>query len=496
MVLLKVENLSKSIDNKKILDNLNFEINEGEIVGFIGENGAGKSTTFKTLLNLISKDEGLVLFFNEDLDLNINLKNKIGTVFDAINLPSDLTAKQLNNVFQEIFSEWNQNEYFDLLKEFDLPLNKKVSTLSRGMSMKLSVSISMAHNAKVLLLDEATGGLDPVSRNKLLEKLQVYNEINNGAILLSSHILGDVQKIATHLIILKKGKIILKDSKENIMQNYAVVEVEDSNIVEKNIIIYQTTLHNNKKKILISDRSNIPKNIEYKAIDLEEMVLLLTGGSKMKGLLLTNYYLVHRSVLSYIFIASLVAFVFLWFSSEKSLPIAIMIILLLTSLPSLEIIKKENSSGYDRYVLTLPVSKKNIVTSHYIFYFVNSSIGVIVSFFIFFVYDNFFVKEENLKFLDSASLGIFIVLFGGSLVFPLLYLLGPEKSDAIVIGGGMIGLLFVFIIQELIKQFQKIFPLILKDTHFIIPMIYIFLGIIIYLVSYYVSRIIYLKKEF
>lgn len=278
MVLLKVENLSKSIDNKKILDNLNFEINEGEIVGFIGENGAGKSTTFKTLLNLISKDEGLVLFFNEDLDLNINLKNKIGTVFDAINLPSDLTAKQLNNVFQEIFSEWNQNEYFDLLKEFDLPLNKKVSTLSRGMSMKLSVSISMAHNAKVLLLDEATGGLDPVSRNKLLEKLQVYNEINNGAILLSSHILGDVQKIATHLIILKKGKIILKDSKENIMQNYAVVEVEDSNIVEKNIIIYQTTLHNNKKKILISDRSNIPKNIEYKAIDLEEMFLLLTGG--------------------------------------------------------------------------------------------------------------------------------------------------------------------------------------------------------------------------
>lgn len=257
---------------------MNFEINEGEIVGFIGENGAGKSTTFKTLLNLISKDEGLVLFFNEDLDLNINLKNKIGTVFDAINLPSDLTAKQLNNVFQEIFSEWNQNEYFDLLKEFDLPLNKKVSTLSRGMSMKLSVSISMAHNAKVLLLDEATGGLDPVSRNKLLEKLQVYNEINNGAILLSSHILGDVQKIATHLIILKKGKIILKDSKENIMQNYAVVEVEDSNIVEKNIIIYQTTLHNNKKKILISDRSNIPKNIEYKAIDLEEMVLLLTGG--------------------------------------------------------------------------------------------------------------------------------------------------------------------------------------------------------------------------
>ncbi|MFV5770012.1 ABC-2 transporter permease [Mammaliicoccus sciuri] len=216
----------------------------------------------------------------------------------------------------------------------------------------------------------------------------------------------------------------------------------------------------------------------------------------MKGLLLTNYYLVYRSVLSYTLIASLVAFILLWFSSEKSLSIAIMIILLLTSLPSLEIIKKENSSGYDRYVLTLPVSKKNIVTSHYIFYFVNSSIGVIASFFIFFVYENFFAKEENLNFLNSASLGIFIVLFGGSLVFPLLYLLGPEKSDAIVIGGGMSGLLFVFIIQELIKQFQKIFPLIVKDTHFTIPMIYIFLGMIIFLVSYYISKFIYFKKEF
>lgn len=278
MNLLKVENLSKSIDNKKILDNLSFEINEGEIVGFIGENGAGKSTTFKTLLNLMSKDEGLVLFFNEDIDLNINLKNQIGTVFDAINLPSDLTAKQLNKVFKKIFNEWNEKEYFGLLQEFDLPLNKKVTTLSRGMSMKLSISIAIAHNAKVLLLDEATGGLDPISRNKLLEKLQVYNERNNGGILLSSHILSDVQKIATHLIILKKGKIILKDSKENIMQNYAIVEVEDLKTIKKDIIIFQTNLHNNKKKILVSDKSNIPKNLDYRAIDLEEMVLLLTGG--------------------------------------------------------------------------------------------------------------------------------------------------------------------------------------------------------------------------
>ncbi len=278
MNLLKVENLSKSIDNKKILDNLSFEINEGEIVGFIGENGAGKSTTFKTLLNLMSKDNGLVLFFNEDIDLNINLKNQIGTVFDAINLPSDLTAKQLNKVFQKIFNEWNEKEYFDLLQEFDLPLNKKVTTLSRGMSMKLSISIAIAHNAKVLLLDEATGGLDPISRNKLLEKLQIYNERNNGGILLSSHILSDVQKIATHLIILKKGEIILKDSKENIMQNYAIVEVEDLETIKKDIIIFQTNLHNNKKKILISDKSNIPKHLDYRAIDLEEMVLLLTGG--------------------------------------------------------------------------------------------------------------------------------------------------------------------------------------------------------------------------
>lgn len=216
----------------------------------------------------------------------------------------------------------------------------------------------------------------------------------------------------------------------------------------------------------------------------------------MKGLLLTNYYLVYRSVLSYTLIASLVAFILLWFSSEKSLPLAIMIVLLLTSLPSLEIIKKENNSGYDRYVLTLPISKKNIVTSHYIFYFANSFIGVIVSLIIFLIHTKVFAPDENISFLNSASLGIFIVLFGGSIVFPLLYLLGPEKSDAIVIGGGMGGLLFVFIVQELINQSQKVFPLLIKDTQFIIPMIYIFLGLFIFLVSHYISKLIYLNKEF
>lgn len=279
MNLVKVENLSKNIKNKKVLDDLNFQINEGEIVGFIGENGAGKSTTFKTLLNLVSKDDGLVLFFNKKLEINIKLKNKIGTVFDAINLPGDLTAKQLNNVFGKIFSEWNQPEYFNLLQEFDLPLNKRVSTLSRGMSMKLSIAISMAHNARVLLLDEATGGLDPVSRNKLLKKLQDYNEKNKGAILLSSHILSDVQQIATHLIILKKGKIILKDRKENILNNYAIIEVNDTKELKKETIIYQTNIQNNKIKVLVSDKTSIPKHIDYPRIDLEEMILLLTGGN-------------------------------------------------------------------------------------------------------------------------------------------------------------------------------------------------------------------------
>lgn len=214
----------------------------------------------------------------------------------------------------------------------------------------------------------------------------------------------------------------------------------------------------------------------------------------MKGLLIANYFLTHISLFLYIAIASIVAFVLLIFTSYEALPFSILIILLLSSLPSLEIIKKENNSSFDKYVLTLPITRKMIVKGHYIFYFLTSLIGLVASYIVYTTYILLDSANLNSAFIESASIGIFIVLFGGALVFPLLYIFGSEKSDAIVISGGMLGLVAVFLLQIIISQFQ--YFLNFEDLSNIVPLIYIFSGLVIYVMSYYISSYIYKRKDF
>lgn len=163
--LLEVRNVEKSFGQNKVLKDVSFNVPPGSIVGFIGDNGAGKSTTFKAVLGLISRDSGTVEIFGEDnLNKDATIKEDIGVVFDAINLPVSLTIKQLNNVFKKLFNSWEEADFYRLIPSFSLPEDKKIHMFSRGMSMKLSLAVALSHHAKLLLLDEATGGLDPSSR--------------------------------------------------------------------------------------------------------------------------------------------------------------------------------------------------------------------------------------------------------------------------------------------------------------------------------------------
>ncbi|MED4618988.1 ABC transporter ATP-binding protein, partial [Priestia megaterium] len=158
--LLEVRNIAKSFGQNEVLKDVSFHVPPGSIVGFIGDNGAGKSTTFKAVLGLISRDSGTVEIFGEDnLNKNATIKEDIGVVFDAINLPVSLTIKQLNKVFKSLFNSWDEADFYRLIRSFSLPEDKKIHTFSRGMSMKLSLAVALSHRAKLLLLDEATGGL-------------------------------------------------------------------------------------------------------------------------------------------------------------------------------------------------------------------------------------------------------------------------------------------------------------------------------------------------
>ncbi|MCC2337116.1 ABC transporter ATP-binding protein [Bacillus tropicus] len=280
--ILEIKNLSKSFGNKIVLKDVTFNVPSGSIVGFIGENGAGKSTTCKTVLELISKDSGTVKICGEE-NINKDAKNKekIGVVFDTMNLPAYLTIKQLNKVFEKMFESWDRENFYRLVHSFSLPTNEKVGRFSRGMSMKLSIAVALSHNAKLLILDEATGGLDPSSREEVLEELKSFVNKSNGGILLSSHIMSDVEKIASHLIVIKDGEILLNEEKDKVLDNYAIVDVDEEQLtlINKDIVVVK---RNNSSyfNVLVSDVHKLPDGIAHRTISIEEISVLLTRSEK------------------------------------------------------------------------------------------------------------------------------------------------------------------------------------------------------------------------
>ncbi|PER56778.1 multidrug ABC transporter ATP-binding protein [Bacillus thuringiensis] len=280
--LLEIENLSKSFGNKVILRDVSFNVPSGSIVGFIGDNGAGKSTTFKTVLELISKDSGTgKIFGEENINKDIKIKEKIGVVFDAMNLPAHLTIKQLHKVFEKMFESWDQDNFYRLVNTFSLPTNEKVGKFSRGMSMKLTIAVALSHNAELLILDEATGGLDPSSREGVLEELKSFVSKSNGGILLSSHIMSDVEKIASHLIIVKDGEILLNEEKDKVLKSYSIVDVDEEQLalINKDIVVARRS-HGSYFNVLVSDVHKLPSGIAHRTISIEEMSVLLTRSEK------------------------------------------------------------------------------------------------------------------------------------------------------------------------------------------------------------------------
>ncbi len=191
---IEVRNLTKKYDDFEI-DNICFDIPEGSIVGFIGENGAGKSTTMKAILGLVPIEEGEIKVLDQDIGHNAadeNWREQISVVFDEYNLPNELKVKNINIIMKNIYRTWNENLFKEYLQKFELPINKKVRELSKGMKMKLSIAAALSHDSRLLILDEATSGLDPVVRNEILDIFREYVEDERRTVFLSSHITSDI----------------------------------------------------------------------------------------------------------------------------------------------------------------------------------------------------------------------------------------------------------------------------------------------------------------
>lgn len=205
------------------LEHVSFNVPKGRIVGFIGENGAGKSTTINIILNEINKDSGSVEILGLDHTVAA-VKEKVGVVFDECNFHDLFTPADIERILKGVYKSWDSSLFAEYLKRFNIPAKKTVGSFSKGMKMKLSIICAMAHRPKLLVLDEATTGLDPVVRDEVLDLFLEFIQDEECSIFFSSHITSDIEKVADYVILIHQGKVIFEEEKDVLMYNYGVAK--------------------------------------------------------------------------------------------------------------------------------------------------------------------------------------------------------------------------------------------------------------------------------
>ena len=275
MNALEMKNVSKSFSGF-CLDNISLTLPSGCIMGLIGENGAGKSTTIKLILDMLHKDSGTITILGRNNGEDISLiKEDIGVVMDEVGIPECLTAKQVGKVMKHTFRNWNEAEYVRLLKKLSLPDNKPFKDFSRGMKMKLGIAVAMSHGAKLLLLDEPTSGLDPVVRDEVVEMFYDFTRDENHSILISSHIVSDLEKLCDYVAFLHKGKLLLCEEKDGLLSEYGIIHctVEQLSKVDKNAIKYRKETPYGAEVIV--SRGYAPDGFKLSPISIEELFVFM-----------------------------------------------------------------------------------------------------------------------------------------------------------------------------------------------------------------------------
>lgn len=280
--ILEIHNLSKDYGDF-VLDRVSFSLPRGVIMGLIGENGAGKSTTINCILNEIQKDSGGILIFGKDhISDEIEIKNKLGVVFDENHFPDIFTPMEIGKYMSGIYPGWEWVAYRQFLEKFELPTDKKIKDFSKGMKVKLAFAVALSHKAELLILDEATSGLDPIIRDDVLDMLIDFVQDESHSVLVSSHIISDLEKVADYITFLHKGKVIFSHEKDDLVDNYGIVSCGAAifdTLNKTEIIAYRKEDY--QYKVLVKNRDKAAKNYPKAIVSpatIEEIMLFYVKG--------------------------------------------------------------------------------------------------------------------------------------------------------------------------------------------------------------------------
>ena len=275
MNAIEIKGLSKKLKDFQI-DNLNLTLPSGCITGLIGENGAGKSTTIKLILNLLFKDRGTVTLLGKDNVKELDLvKEDIGVIFDECSFPPDLNARQIGKIMKGSYRQWDAETYENYLTQFELSPKKSIKNYSRGMKMKLSFAVALSHQAKLLILDEATSGLDPVVRDDIIDLLMEFTKEEDRSILISAHIVSELEKICDYIAFLHKGKLLLSEEKDKLYEQYGAIHCSEQQLSElppKSVIGKKVGSFGAEAIVL---KTAVPEEIACYPIDIEKLFIFM-----------------------------------------------------------------------------------------------------------------------------------------------------------------------------------------------------------------------------
>ena len=265
------------------LSDISFEVPQGTIAGLIGENGAGKSTTLHAILGLIRKDRGEISVLGSPIEeLQPEVRENIGVVFDGTNFSEELTPRRLNKVLKGIYRSWDEDYFFYLLNKLSLPAAKKIKSFSKGMKAKLSLAAAFAHHPKLLILDEATSGLDPIVRDGILDMFLDFVQDEENSILVSSHITSDLEKVADYIVFIHEGRLIFSKPKDELLESYGIVKcgaAQFDRIEKQDIVAYRKQDY--EWQVLVADRNSAQKKYPKAMVipaSIDEIMLLYVKG--------------------------------------------------------------------------------------------------------------------------------------------------------------------------------------------------------------------------
>ncbi len=276
MNALEIRNVSKTYPGF-FLEDVSLTLPAGCVLGLVGENGAGKTTLVKLILDMVHRDNGSITVLGRDNRDNFRLtKEDLGVVFDNVGIPACLNTHQVGKIMALTYANWDWNRYQTLLERLSIPRDKAFRTLSRGNQMKLGIAIALSHHPKLLLLDEPTSGLDPVVRDDVVELLRDFVSREEHAILISSHIVSDLEKLCDYIAFLHQGKLLLAEEKDRLLEEYGLLlcEEKDLEVLPKAAVQGRRVSPYGVQALV--KRDAVPAGWDIKPIGIEELFILLT----------------------------------------------------------------------------------------------------------------------------------------------------------------------------------------------------------------------------